>query len=107
MVFLPHVEKIRFLTSGYSQNFRITSEFLFRSRKFYLITAVIQNAGIKLLGLVFDSKKKLGPDSRTTQKKSDGLSDFFGQKDIFRVGQKSDKIVLLNRYRRRFSFVGK
>ena len=35
-----------------------------------------------------DSKKKVGPDSWTCQKKSDGRSDFFGQKATFRVGQK-------------------
>jgi hypothetical protein len=41
------------------------------------------------LGLVSDFINKVGPDSHTSRQKSDGRSDFFGQKTTFRVGQNS------------------
>ena len=37
----------------------------------------------KFVGLVSDFKNEVGPDSRTSRKKSDGQSDFFGQKTNF------------------------
>ena len=41
--------------------------------------------------MVADSKNKVGPDSRTSLKMSDGQSDIFGQKKIVEIGQKSDE----------------
>ena len=41
--------------------------------------------------MVSDPKIKVGPDSRTDLKMSDGQSDIFGQKGIFGIGRKSDE----------------
>ena len=41
--------------------------------------------------MVSNSKIKVGPDSRTNLKMSDGQSDIFGQKVIFGIGRKSDE----------------
>lgn len=44
-----------------------------------------------LLGVVADSKNKVGPDSRTSLKMSDGQSDIFGQNFFVEIGRKSDE----------------